>query len=359
MKKSAANSAINSATRSYSSKILLFGEYSIILDSMALAIPCRSYSGRLVNGCGSISINSSSNGSSNSSNNSNGLLKFATYLSDLSVSASSAGTAKHSGLVGISQRALSLLQTDCQNNLRFFSNIPAGYGLGSSGALTAAIWDRYFASFWEQSELLELKQVLGQMESFFHGRSSGLDPLISYLDAPILIKSREQVLSFTDTDVSFTTQCPEKINFFLIDTGLAKKTGPLVNHFLERYKQTLSNDFKNHCDQGLIPITNLCIENFLAGEWLQLRSNFHQLSTWQYQHLAVAILPEVRSLWKAGLDSGDFSIKLCGSGGGGMLLGVTSDLSVTKDFFLVNYPQLSLYVVDFSSFVLDNCYCRS
>ena len=37
--------------------------------------------------------------------------------------------------------------------------------------------------------------------------------------------------------------------------------------------------------------------------------------------------------WQWGLDSGKFQLKLCGSGGGGFLLGFTTDYAAAKNYF--------------------------
>lgn len=37
--------------------------------------------------------------------------------------------------------------------------------------------------------------------------------------------------------------------------------------------------------------------------------------------------------WQWGLDSGIFQLKLCGSGGGGFLLGFTTDYQAAKKYF--------------------------
>ena len=89
------------------------------------------------------------------------------------------------------------LRKDLANGLYFDSSIPQGYGIGSSGALVAAVYDRYANSKitilenLTRDKLLKLKQIFGLMESFFHGKSSGLDPLNSFLSLPILIHSKD------------------------------------------------------------------------------------------------------------------------------------------------------------------------
>ncbi len=37
-----------------------------------------------------------------------------------------------------------------------------------------------------------------------------------------------------------------------------------------------------------------------------------------------------KDIWKKGLDTGEYYLKLCGSGGGGFLLGFTKDFEKTK-----------------------------
>jgi mevalonate kinase len=54
----------------------------------------------------------------------------------------------------------------------YFDSIPQGYGVGSSGALVAAIYDRYaqdkiVLENLTREKLLQLKNIFSQMESFF------------------------------------------------------------------------------------------------------------------------------------------------------------------------------------------------
>ena len=67
-------------------------------------------------------------------------------------------------------------QNDILKGLHFKSSIPWGYGLGSSAALTAAIFDVYGRQSDEKPVAIE---ELATIENFYHGHSSGLDPLVS------------------------------------------------------------------------------------------------------------------------------------------------------------------------------------
>src|SRR5690606_36364954 len=90
-------------------------------------------------------------------------------------------------------------QADIDCGMYFDSSIPQGYGVGSSGALVASIYDKYandkitVLDNLTREKLLKLKSIFSLMESFFHGKSSGLDPLNSYLSIPILINCKDNL----------------------------------------------------------------------------------------------------------------------------------------------------------------------
>ena len=79
---------------------------------------------------------------------------------------------------------------------------------------------------------MQLKTIFSQMESFFHGKSSGLDPLNSYLSIPILINSKDNIEA---TGIP-TQSLNGKGAVFLIDSGIVGETAPMVNIFMENLK---------------------------------------------------------------------------------------------------------------------------
>ena len=99
------------------SKILLFGEYGIIEDSKGLSIPYNFYKGAL-------KIPKKITASSKSSNKI--LIGFSEYLNSKKL-----------------KLDLHKFRSDLDKGLYFDSSIPKGYGIGSSGALVAAIYDQY------------------------------------------------------------------------------------------------------------------------------------------------------------------------------------------------------------------------
>src|SRR5947208_3527294 len=73
-----------------------------------------------------------------------------------------------------SQYDTSQFLEDIENGLYFDSNIPQGYGLGSSGALVAAVYYQYNKFRKKNRPVSDLKNELALLESYYHGKSSGL-----------------------------------------------------------------------------------------------------------------------------------------------------------------------------------------
>jgi mevalonate kinase len=211
--------------------------------------------------------------------------------------------------------------------LYFDSSIPQGFGVGSSGALVAAIYDRYAENKVEidnitKESISTLKKTFAQMESYFHGTSSGVDPLICYINLPLLIRSKEDI-----EPVKVISKSNGKGAIFLIDTGTQRKTEPLVKYYMEKLEE---GTFREFVDKQLKPFTNNCIQAFLQGDHETLFGYLTQLSAFQFKHFKPMIPAIFNRLWKKGLDSGEYYLKLCGAGGGGFILGFTQNFEKTK-----------------------------
>ena len=281
-------------------KILLFGEYGIIEDSQGLTLPYSFYKGTLKFSALESDFEKDSNIS---------LQKYADYLQGLPLPESF-------------RLNISKLQKDIRKGLFFDSNIPQGYGVGSSGALVAAIFEKYSVRTYlpehvSKDQLKELKKVFGEMESYFHGKSSGIDPLICYMNLPILIENKENV-----DKVSIPESHEGKGAIFLIDSGMTGETGPMVQIFFEKMK---TEGFRKTMKEEFIRYNNACIEAFLKKEMNPLFRNLKSLSIWAYEHFKPMIPESIYNAWKKGLDTNAYYLKLCGSGGGGYILGFTKD----------------------------------
>jgi mevalonate kinase len=291
------------------SKILLFGEYGIIKDSKGLSIPYNFYNGAL---------KVEENPSTEAIKSNQSLQRFSVHLEQLKV--------EQPNLV---QFDLETLKQDISNGMFFDSSIPQGYGVGSSGALVAAIYDKYAVGKitvlenLTREKLLQLKSIFGQMESFFHGKSSGLDPLNSYLSIPILINSQDNIEATGIPTQSFDG----KGAVFLLDSGIIGETAPMVNIFMENMKE---QGFRRMLKHQFVKYTDACVENFLGGDMKSLFSNTKKLSKVVLNHFKPMIPEKFHGLWQQGIDTNDYYLKLCGSGGGGYILGFTQDLENAK-----------------------------
>lgn len=209
-------------------------------------------------------------------------------------------------------------QVDLNNGLYFESKIPTGYGAGSSGALCAAIFHRYLR-MGPKLSLQELKAALGAVESFFHGSSSGTDPLICYLDQAVLLSSGGAIQS-VDLPAA-------PAYFFVIDTGISRQTGPWVERFIQKSKAKV---FKEAMQSELIPASNQAIQSILKQDSWALWSSMEAISKFHFQHLPTFIPPAFHELWQQGLASDDFKLKICGAGGGGFILGLAKSAAVLE-----------------------------
>ncbi|MGY5355785.1 mevalonate kinase family protein [Wenyingzhuangia sp. IMCC45467] len=296
-------------------KILLFGEYGIIKDSKGLAIPYNSYKGafKLADVLEGDKLKSNQN-----------LVKYFNYLKDLKTD-----------LVAFD---LVQLEKDLADGMYFESSIPQGYGVGSSGAIVAAVYDQYakdkitVLENLTKDKLLRLKTVFGLMESFFHGTSSGLDPLNSYLSLPILIQSKNDIES-----VGIPYQQNGKGAVFLLDSKIIGETEPMVNIFMKKMK---NDGFRKMLSEEFVIHTDACIENFLHGDAKALFGNVKKLSKVVLDHFKPMIPKQFHTLWKKGIESNDYYLKLCGSGGGGYILGFTADFEKAKTSLTGHHLEL-------------------
>jgi len=288
------------------SKILLFGEYGIIKDSKGLSIPYNFYNGAL-------KMDENPNQAAVESNLN--LKRFLEYLSKIDTN-----------LVIFD---LEQLQQDINAGMYFDSSIPQGYGVGSSGALVAALYDKYaqdkitVLENLTREKLLKLKSIFSEMESFFHGKSSGLDPLNSYLSIPILINSKDNIEA---TGIP-SQNTNGKGAVFLLDSGIIGETAPMVGIFMEKMKQ---EGFRTMLKNQFIKHTDACVEDFLKGDINSLFRNTKQLSKVVLSHFKPMIPKQFHTIWEAGIESNAYYLKLCGSGGGGYILGFTEDFQAAQ-----------------------------
>jgi len=281
--------------KKYNSKILLFGEYTVLNGTKALAIPFDKFSGTW----------------SYQKNHPSALeiQKLKQYLLKIYYEGK------------FENFDFDDLEYQIAKGLAFDSSIPQGYGLGSSAAVTAAIFD----GFRKEKELLslnELRDVLGLIESCYHGSSSGLDPLVTFLNQPVLIHDADNVELIDEQNHNIDA------SLVLIDTKMPRRTAPLVEAYIRTHEK--SQEFRKRIDE-LSEINNQLIDDYLQDNPSSFINNFQKLSWAQYNYLPMLIPDAYREIWKKGHDTCSFDMKICGAGGGGFIMAMIYDKSVADE----------------------------
>lgn len=264
----------------YPAKLLLFGEHLLLLGASALAVPVPAFGGHW------------------------------TQYRDVPVAASLRGFAENLVLTSRQDIDVERFKHEIGQGMCFDSNIPEGYGLGSSGAVCAAVYDGFARE--KTASPPALKAIFARMEGYFHGQSSGIDPLTSYLRQTILIQNKTEVMPVE------AAVWPEQPVVFLLDSRLPRQTGPLVQWFLEQSQQTI---WRERLERELLPAHEAMVQGWLQAQadpfWPALR----QVSRFQFEHFHPMVPATLRDTWRKGLDHPDLAFKICGAGGGGFLLG--------------------------------------
>jgi mevalonate kinase len=291
--------------RVFPSKILLFGEYIVGQGSAALAIPYSRFSGQW----------------HDKPEKSNVILsRIAEFIKEIEIDEF------------LSNYNYEKFNFDINNDLIFNSNIPIGYGIGSSGALVAAIYSEYFVN--KTDKLSDLRLILGKIEDFFHKSSSGIDPLVSYLNKPIVIRGSNDIEIIT-----YPIGQMKDYSLYLVNSDKIRSTGKFVEIFLNK---NINPDFKNKYTEYQIELTNEIIESYLTNNEYNVFKLFQKISDNQYQYMPEMIVPEFKTIWKKTLDSSNAAMKLCGAGGGGFYLLITksgldlSDLLTEFEILQIN-----------------------
>lgn len=279
----------------YPAKILLFGEYGILLNSMALSIPFAHFSGSWAN-------LTETQWSSDALNSNNILKQWATYLKD------------RKNIINFIDQ--DRLEKEIESGLYFKSTIPNGSGLGSSGALTAALYERFVTDS-NQLENGKLKERLGWLESYFHGESSGFDPLSSLLRKTLLFNQNREL----DESINLSAFW-EQYTLFLIKSNKKGETDNYVEQFKKEYRLA---PFREKIDHAYLPLINQTVLAVIESDFDKFEESIRALCLFQRSSFKQLITKEIAPLIDHGLNDGSLYVKVCGSGGGGYFLGFSSE----------------------------------
>ena len=193
-------------------------------------------------------------------------------------------------------------------------DIPVGFGLGSSGAVSAAIYDQFFPGSGDIT-LSEQKEDLALIESYFHGKSSGVDALTCHAGTALRFhpSGGVQRIQFDPDEI------PGGYRFFLLNSGERYDTGPLVRYYLDRMKDT---GFRRAMEKEYLPLNEKLIETLTGEREADPSMLVNVLSTFQMDFFRKMIPEKMIDRWIEGQVTNEYYLKLNGSGGG-YLLGIT------------------------------------
>lgn len=261
--------------KSYPSKVLLFGEYTVLFGGQALAIPYPKYFGQWI---------------AKQEQTTYDISPFFDYLRQINVELHAPldfGT-----LVQLEKR------------YSYVSNIPPGIGLGSSAALSASVYD--LCSTPAEYSLREKKQDLALIESYFHGKSSGFDALVSF-EKKSLIQDKQGLTRLDNLP-------PSPLDIYLVFTNSTRDSHRLIEQFQNKCTNLL---FKKRMEL-LADLSSKMIDKFITGN--PSLNILEKISELQFDALEFLISPEIRESWKNSLDDPNVYMKICGAGGGGCYL---------------------------------------
>lgn len=282
--------------REYPAKIMLVGEYGVVTGGSALTIPFPGFSAR---------IRSAGDIPPGKENDARQSLEYLQELYDY-----------------IRQIPRDVFHA--KPDMKYFSenlkawwmdlSIPVGYGLGSSGAVSAAIYDMFFMAP-DTLGLNQQKEDLAAIESYFHGKSSGLDALTCHAGTALRLDSSGNIkrVQFDPSDL------PGGYRFFLLNSGVRFDTGPLVDHFLSQMKNP---EYKRAIEEEYLQLNDLLIASLLGERDTDPAMMVKLLSDFQLKYFRKMIPDQALDLWLEGQVSDEYYLKLNGSGGG-FMLGIT------------------------------------
>ncbi len=266
----------------YPAKILLFGEYLLLRGATALSLPVHQFGGHWA---------------------------WAGKHGKPPMQGRLPEFAKSDVLRAIPEMDCEAFASELSRGLWLRSNVPGGYGLGSSGVVCAAVLERYLQE--KPDDINLLKEYFSLIEGFFHEKSSGIDPLTSYLDQPVVVKNK------TEAKIIEWPKWENHLQIFLLDSRQTRTSGKVMHQFLDKTKDP---KFATLLDNYIETVHEPMAEAFLEGDFDKFWHHIGDVSAFQWQHQQFLIPESLDHRWSEGLRTDDYFLKICGAGGGGFSL---------------------------------------
>lgn len=286
--------------KKYYSKLMIAGEYGVLAGSEALTMPLKNFYARIVQ-------KKDSSDSTTIIKSVSSLRKLFNYIHTLPKNSFYAQSLDNE------------MESMLNDGYYIESTIPHAYGIGSSGAVSAIIYDQFFRNN-EKLDMQKQRKDLATIESFYHGKSSGVDAMTCFKASPLHF--------FPDGKIIPVDLDPHKLpggnRFFLLDSGTTLSTEPMVNSFIRKMEK---ESFRRQVLDDYIPL----IKKFIASLYGSLEVDpallFRAISDFQWTYFREMIPEIMEEPWIHGQVSNNYYLKINGSGGG-FLLGIAPEESM-------------------------------
>lgn len=288
--------------KKYHAKLMLAGEYGVILGSEAITVPLEKFHARLAR-----RKNAPAGAEEQVTASVTSIRDLITYIQSLPT---------NSFYAVPDQGKLDEL---LKSGYYIESTIPRGYGIGSSGAVSALLYDQFFTGT-AGLNLMQVRKDLSTIESFFHGKSSGVDPMTCYTGTTLHFRGDGEIRQVENNPL----QSAQGYRFFLLDSGVVLETGPLVKVFMDKMRdpvfgEVIRGDYFNLISKFIASVTG----HSSADPALIFRA----ISDLQWNHFREMIPGQMEEPWIDGQVNNTYYLKLNGSGGG-FILGIAHTDSV-------------------------------
>jgi mevalonate kinase len=292
---------------------MLAGEYGVIAGSEALTVPLELYYSRLAK-----------------KNSSTIQEKFASSVNALRELFSFIESLPRNSFYAFPE--IQNQKEILKNEIYIESNIPQGYGIGSSGAVSALIYDQFFTGH-ESLSLQQQRKDLASLESHFHGKSSGVDAMSCFIGSSLHFLADGEIKIIESTPL----RPPLDYRFFLLDSKIVFETAPLVKTFMEKMED---KNFRLLIEEEYSELIHKFIQTLIYEDQPDAGLLLRAISDFQWQNFREMIPEKMEDAWINGQVSNLYYLKLNGSGGG-FMLGIAAKESkemveqMLKDFEII------------------------